>query len=50
MNDALCTVLCENSPWEFCDFDNKRIAFNSDGTGEVYIVHIQSTKQMLRII
>ena len=35
MNEALCSILCGEEEWRYCDQVMRLIKFNKDGTGEV---------------
>jgi hypothetical protein len=35
MNEALCSILCGEKEWRYCDRVKRLIKFNKDGTGEV---------------
>ncbi|USW56646.1 hypothetical protein Slin15195_G099650 [Septoria linicola] len=38
MNEALCSMLCEQPQWSFNPYFNEHIIFNTDGTGELWCV------------
>jgi hypothetical protein len=40
MNEALCSILCGEKEWRYCDQVMRLIKFNKDGTGEVCNVPI----------
>ena len=35
MNEALCSILCNEPEWSF-DTDGRSLKFDEDGTGEVW--------------
>lgn len=38
MDEALCSILCEQDEWHYDPNNRLNIKFNKDGTGEVSII------------